>query len=200
MNRRLLIKFLNSFRETKKACFIVELYNREKSFKFHVTRESVRVQVYDRATGINELDLVNCEIESILPPGDYKIKCITEKVFTVRNELYSSFYYNCLDYTQVYLPLFRVLGDQVVFLVKTFSGKLEKAFFINGRVFLISKTDDTLEVDQTNLRNLFNNAVILDYERLGRKYNYSTVFSVAENYAKKNGLKISVKKFGFSCQ
>ena len=73
-------------------------------------------------------------------------------------------------------------------------------FFINGRVFIINKLDNVIEIDQTDLRKLFNTHTILNFERLGRKYSYGSLFTIAENYAKENGLKISVKKYGMSCQ
>lgn len=200
MNRNLLIKILTYLKDTKKAVFIVEVVNRDKQFNFKVTRDSIGVQVLDRETGINELDLVSDELENVLPIGEFKIKSITEKVYTLKNELYSSFFYNCLDSTQVYLPLFRVLRDQVVCLVKNPSGKLEKLFFINGRVFMINRTEEYLEINQTDLRKMFMTYSIVDFEPLARKYSYSSLFALAESYAKENNLKMSVKKFGVTCQ
>ena len=199
MNRRLLLKTINYLRETKKAIFLLEVSTREKIYKLTVSKDSVDIQVVDKATSINELSLVNCEPEVILSAEEYKILSITENIYTLRNELYSSSYYNCIDYTQVYLPLFRVLGDQVVCIVRNPSGKLEKMFYINGRVFMFKKLDEVLELDQTGLRKMLSSCKVVDYEKLGRKYSYSAVFSSAEQYCKKNNLKLEVNKFGVSC-
>lgn len=199
MNKRLLLKTINYLRETKKATFIIEVSNREKVYKLTINKDSVNIQIIDKATSINELSLVNCDPEVILAGEEFKILSITENIYTLRNELYSSTYYNCIDYTQVYLPLFRVLGDQVVCLVRNPNGKLEKMFYINGRVFMFNRMDDVLQLDQTGLRKILGSCKIVDYEKLGRKYSYSTVFSSAEQYCKKHGLKLEVNKFGVSC-
>lgn len=199
MNRRLLLKTINYLKETKKSVFTLEVSSREKIYKLVISKESVDIQIIDKATSINELSLVNCDPESVLLSEEYKILSLTESVYTVRNELYTSTYYNCIDYIQVYLPLFRVLGDQVVCLVKTPSGKLEKMFYINGRVFMFRKFDEILELDQTDLRRMLGSCRVIDYEKLGRKYSYSSVFSSAEQFCKRNGLKLEVKKFGVTC-
>lgn len=199
MNRNLLIKYITCLQETKKAVFSVNVVSREKELKFKITKESMKLQLIDRATSINELDLFVTDLESVLADVDYKVVSITESVYTLRNELYSSSFYNCIDYTQVYLPLFRILGDQVVFLAKSNTGKLEKMFFINGRVFTFSEVEDSFEVNQTDLRKV-SNYTIVNFEKLGRRYSYNTVFKLAEDYSNKKGLRMSVKKFGMSCQ
>lgn len=200
MSKSLIIKIVNSLKETKKAVFTLEVFTRNKDYKFKIKSDSIAVQVFDKKTEVNELDLVNCELESVLPDGVYKIKSIKEEIFTLRNELYTSTYFNCLDNAQVFLPIFRVLGDQVVFIYKSPNGKLEKAFFINGRAFAFSRCDELLELNQTDLKKLLNNTTVINFEKLGRKYSYGSVFSIAEDYAKKNELTLSVKKFGYSCQ
>ena len=200
MRKDLLIKIIRTFKETTKAIFLVEVFNRDKHYKFRINKDCIQLQVDDKFTGINELDLMNPDLESVLPNTDFRIKCITEEMYTLRNELYRSSYYNCLDDTQVYLPLFRVLGDQVVCLIKNNTGKLLKMFFINGRAFIINKIEDTLHIEQTDLRKVFVNSEIVSFERLNRRYNYASVYSTAESYAKENGLKVAVKKLGMSCQ
>lgn len=200
MHKFLIIKIINSLKETRKAVFTLKVFTREKDFTFKIESNNIAVQISDRETGINELDLVNCNLDDVLPDSQFKIKSITEEVFTLRKELYSSSFYNCLDNSQVFLPIFRVLGDQVVFIYKSPSGKLEKAFFINGRAFSFSKFDDVLEINQTDLKKLLNNCTMINFERLGRKYSYGSVFSLSEEYVRNHNMKLSVKKFGLSCQ
>lgn len=200
MHKSLIIKIINSLNETKKAVFTLEVQSRDKNYKFKIDSNSISVSVFDRKTNINELHLVDCDLEDVLSDTTYKVKSITEDIYTVRRELYSSVFFNCLDNSQIFLPIFRVLGDQVVFLYKPNNGKLEKAFFVNGRAFTFNVNDGVLELNQADLRRLLNNATVINFERLGRKYSYSSLFTLAEDYAKNNNLALSVKKFGYSCQ
>lgn len=200
MHKSLIIKIINSLNETKKAVFTLDVQSRDKNYKFKIDSNSISVSVFDRKTNINELHLVDCDLEDILADTTYKVKSITEDIYTVRKELYSSIFFNCLDNSQIFLPIFRVLGDQVVFLYKPNNGKLEKAFFVNGRSFTFNVNDGVLELNQADLRRLLNNSTVINFERLGRKYSYSSFFTLAEDYAKNNNLALSVKKFGYSCQ
>lgn len=196
MNSYSLTRIIKSLREGKKGHFKVICQTKTREYEFNIFNK-VELIVKD----LNDLSssvLKEYRDDSFnIPDEDYTIKSITETIYTNRNEKYSETTLYCLDSVQIYLPVFRVLGEQVVFLLK-YRGGIKRMFFVNGRVFYCDETEDEINVHQTDLRRVFDsfNGEIILFDRLPKKYSYGSINNYFSNYAEKKGKTYNVIKKG----
>lgn len=176
---------LKTFKNARKANFEVKCLKGNQEYEFKISRNSnTTLTITDLDKGVSMTTTYD-EIDNIfLPNDDYKVTLVKEIILTPHNTVYSEKIEYCVDQVQVYLPVFRVLGEQVVFLLKTKEG-LKQMYFINGKVFYVIVSDDSFTLYQTDLRRLFNTfaeSEIIMFDKLPQKYTYNMF--IKENHQK----------------
>lgn len=139
------------------------------------------------------------DVSSIfIPDKNYKAEYIEESILTPSNTDYQKTKIYCRDMVQVFLPIFRLLNEQVVFLLKTDVG-MKQMYFIHGKVIFEEAFDGYLNLYQTDLRKIFNtyqNSEIVMFDKLPTRINFKTIASACEERARFLGLKYRQEKYG----
>lgn len=179
LNRYRLLRLLFSLSEARKAVFDVTCQLGPNVYTFTLDRtHGITVNIKNEETDAQVISVYDSVDKINIPDGNYKIIKLVESIYTPSKRLYSQNINYCIEPIQIYLPVFRVLGEQVVFLLKHRDG-IKKMYFINGRVFYTDVTKDSMTLYQTDLRKIFSdfpNSEILLFERLSDRYSYSNIF------------------------
>ena len=178
LDRYRLIRLLVSLGEARKAVFDVVCKLGSNKYSFHVDRfNSITVTITNEETEAQVVSTYEFADNINIPEGKYKVLTITESIYTTSKRLYTQTIHYCIELVQIYLPVFRVLGEQVVFLLKHKDG-IKKMYFINGRVFYTEVDDECITLHQTDLRKVFNdfpNSEIKYFEKLPDRYSYNLI-------------------------
>lgn len=194
-----LIRLLTSLCEARKGVFNVTCKLGSVTYHFCVDRyNSISVTITNEETGDQVLSSYETPELIRIPSGKYKIISIQETVYTQSKRVYSDMTYHCTELIQIYLPVFRVLGEQVVFMLGTKNG-VKKMYFINGKVFYTDVDDNSITLHQTDLRKVLNdfpNSEILHFERLPDRYSYSSIHDECRQKSIKEGKSWNLVKKG----
>lgn len=185
-----LIRLLVSLGEARKAVFDVVCKLGANKFEFKVDKfNSITVTITNEETEAQVVSTYEFADNIKIPDGRYKVISITESIYTPSQRLYARSSHYCIELVQIYLPVFRVLGEQVVFLLKYKDG-IKKMYFINGRVFYTEVDDESISLHQTDLRKVFNdfpNSEILHFERLPDRYSYNNIYDECKQKSVREG-------------
>lgn len=196
MNRYSLKSILVALNSGRKGKFTVHCSHESRDYIFYIDKNVTLVQ-QDSKDFIDMSRLFPNAEEVKIPDHNYKLESIKETILTPSNKIYTETCYYCHDLVQVYLPVFRVYGEQVVFILKYSTG-FKKMYFINGRVFYTEVNSDSITLYQSDLRQIFNsfpNSEISFFERLPKRYSYNTISRACSEKADALGLRfISSKK------
>lgn len=199
MDRFKLRRLFVALGEARKGKFELKCKLENNDYTFVIDRDTgITVTIHNNVTDVS-VTTTYPDAESVeMVKGNYKIEYIKEIILTPSKRIYSETTNYCLELIQVYLPVFRVLGEQVVFLMK-YKGGVKQMYFINGRVFYTDSSDTCLTLHQTDLRKVFNsfpNAEILYFERLPDRYSYKNIFNECHSSAIAQGKTWEVVKNG----
>lgn len=199
MNKYLLTRILAVCLSSKKAKFEVRCSTTEYFYIFTTKDGVIEVEAGNLSDNRSIVSTSHDSVSTLsLPDIKYNVDSITETVYTYSGQPYTITAYNCLDDVNIYLPIFRVLEEQVVFIAQTPSGNFLNIYFVNGRAFYMSEDEDTVYGVQTSIRKLFGREKmkLVLFDKLPRKQTYRSLIASMEVYAKKNNKKFSMVKNG----
>lgn len=199
MSRLMIYSILKTLKSARKADFILECSCGSRRYVFTIARNSnIQLEITEDSTGLVLLKEYSSVDKIVLPDEEYTITKIVETIRTQINTKYQETCHYCIDNVQRILPIFRVLSEQVVFLLKTDHGIL-KCYFISGKVFYVTIEDDVYTLVQTDLRRLFSsftNSKIVAFEKLPIKYNYNSVLKQCATHCEERNLKWELLRNG----
>ena len=194
MNRYSLTRIIKCLMEGRKGHFTVVCTTRDRRYEFNIFNK-VELCIIDLKDDSSSVIMEFKDDCINIPEDEYDIKIIKETIYRNRNQIYTETTYHCLEPIQIYLPVFRVLGEQIVFLLKT-GDSIKKMFFVNGRVFYCEEDEESITMQQSDLRKILSyGSEVLFFDRLPKKYSYGSINNLFNNYAiRKNKIFNIVKK------
>lgn len=194
-----LIRLITSLCEARKGVFEITCRLSGVTYNFCIDRyNSISVTITNEENGAQVVSSYETPELIKIPSGKYKVLTIKETILTQSRKVYSETKINCTELIQIYLPVFRVLGEQVVFILGTKNG-IKKMYFINGRVFYTDVDENSITLHQTDLRKVLNdfpNSEILHFERLPERYSYSNIHEECRQKSVKEGKSWNLVKKG----
>lgn len=192
MDKFLIKSFLKSLRSARKANFKFVCSTINYRYKFDIKRDSgIAMTIEDLINKFEVTSVYQTVDEIFLYDGEYKVEFIEETILTPSNTNYQQTKIYCKEDVQVFLPIFRLLNEQVVFVLKTPKG-YKQMYFINGKVLFEDIFDGYLTLYMTDLRKVFSifpNAEIVMFDRLPTRTSFKSITLASEEKAKSLDLK-----------
>lgn len=201
MNRFMIKNIIKALRAGRKCKFKLVCTDGEIDYIFNVERDNdVYVTLINSKSNM-EVSYSFSDVDLLpLPDKKFTITYMEESILTPTNDNYQVTKFYCKDLVQIFLPVFRILNEQVVFLLKTSTG-LKQMYFIHGRVVFAEVFEGCLTLYQTDLRKIFNefqNAEIVMFSRLLSRTSFKDIAVNCEERAKSLGLNYRQEKNGIT--
>ena len=188
-------QIIEALSNSAKSEFILECESPARRFIFNINSKGITQDIIDN-TGI-ELNTFYKDVHMI-PLEECKPVKLTEIRTSPNGIVLEKNILGLSREPELFLKLFRILKDQVVFIMQN-TTESRVCYWIKGRLFYLHETSEIYELREVKFLNLYNEmprAHVVLRSPLQRSYSIAAVFTEHEHTAKERGKLFKHNKTG----
>lgn len=180
---------INTLFHCEKAAFTLKGNDNDgNSYEFDIDSK-IYMKIKSGKDGETEIQSVYGKVEDIKLP-DMTVTYLEERRYTFNGAVTQVKTQNFYREIEIFLTIFKILSQNVVFLIKDRNGTMRVCYFISSRIFYLSEASNVIEVSETNLfklYNIMNKPEIILFSKLPKKYKYVDFFTEVNKLSEKKG-------------